>query len=79
MQSAPGLGAQSCPQSARTAPLSAERLPYAERESNLWMMEVDVVAGQPRVKNRAETSVKSPDKPARRILAVIGSHAGNRV
>ena len=79
MQLAPGLGAQSCPQLARTAPLSAERLPSAERESSLWMMEVGVVAGEPRVSARFLTSVKSPDKPARRILAVIGSHAGNRV
>ena len=49
MQSAPGLGAQSCPQSARTAPLSAERLPSAERESIRWRTEICIVAGQGRV------------------------------
>jgi len=79
MQLAPGLGAQSCPQSARTAPLSAERLPSAERESSLWMTEVGFVRGQPRVSARFLTSVKSPDKPARRTLALIGSHAVTRV
>ena len=45
MQSAPGLGAQSCPQSARTAPLSAERLPSAERESSRWRTEDGIVLG----------------------------------
>ena len=57
MQSAPGLGAQSCPQSARTAPLSAERLPSAERESIRWMTEIYIVAGGGRVAGRILTTV----------------------
>ena len=57
MQSAPGLGAQSCPQSARTAPLSAERLPSAERESILWMTEICIVAGQGACRGRILTTV----------------------
>ena len=57
MQLAPGLGAQSCPQSARTAPLSAERLPSAERESILWTTEICIVAGGGRVAGRILTTV----------------------
>ena len=57
MQSAPGLGAQSCPQLARTAPLSAERLPSAEREFILWMTEFCIVAGQRACRGRILTTV----------------------